>query len=374
MKYIYIFLLSTFLMSCGNKKTDSTSSVAVVENNTAELNDEQLKSINLKLGKIEPKVISAILKLNGKIDVPPQNMISISIPLGGFLKSTRLLPGMHIKKGEVLATLEDQQYIEIQQDYLTTKVKLNLAEQDFQRQKELNKNKANSDKVFQQASSEYQMLKIQLKALSEKLSLINVNAAPLNENNISRSINILSPISGYVTRVNANIGKYINTNDVLFELVNPNDLHLALIVFEKDLDKLKIGQQLVAYNNDHPEKKYPCEILLIGKDFAEDRSLIVHCHFENELVNLTPGMFMNAEVEITSANANAISADAVVNFEGKDYIFIARDQHRFDMTEVIVGNTEHGFTEIKGAEKLINKNIVIHGAYSLLMSLKNKEE
>ncbi len=145
-------------MSCGNKKTESTNTATVVESNTAQLNDEQIKSINLKLGKLESKGISSILKLNGKIDVPPQNMISISIPLGGFLKSTKLLPGMHIKKGEVLATLEDQQYIEIQQDYLTTKVKLNLADQDFQRQKELNKNKANSDKVLQQASSDYQML------------------------------------------------------------------------------------------------------------------------------------------------------------------------------------------------------------------------
>ncbi|MBD3748034.1 MAG: efflux RND transporter periplasmic adaptor subunit [Sphingobacteriales bacterium] len=377
MKYISILLLAVMLSACGNKnQTESVVTTAQTESTIATLSDQQIKNIGLETGKLEMKGISSILKLSGKIDVPPQNMISISIPLGGFLKNTNLLPGMHVQKGEVLATLEDQAYIILQQNYLTTKAKLKLAEQDFNRQKVLNKSQASSDKTFQQASTDYETLKIALKSLAEELKLINVNPNQLKEGNISSRIQVVSPISGYVTKVNANIGKYINTNEILFELVNPDDLHLALTVFEKDINQLKIGQQLTAYSNNNPQKKYDCKILLIGKDFAEDRSLLVHCHFENEKETkaLIPGMFMNAEVETETGNVPSIAENATVNYQGKDYVFVANDAHHFEMIEVQKGNTEKGFTAIKNAEALQNKEIVTHGAYDILMSLKNKEE
>jgi len=185
MKYIGIILLSAFLISCGNKDKKAETTETSSESNVAQLNQQQKKNIGLQVGKLTPQNVSSILKLSGQIDVPPQNMISISIPLGGFLKSTQLLPGMHIRKGQVLATLEDQQYILLQQNYLTTKVKLKQATQDYERQKALNKNLASSDKIFQQASADYEMLKIQLNSLAQELKLININANTLSDANIS---------------------------------------------------------------------------------------------------------------------------------------------------------------------------------------------
>ncbi|MBU2045706.1 MAG: efflux RND transporter periplasmic adaptor subunit, partial [Bacteroidetes bacterium] len=223
MRYIIIILLSSFLISCGNKDQKTDTSEATSESNVAQLTPQQKKNIGLQLGKLTPKNVSSILKLSGQIDVPPQNMISISIPLGGFLKSTQLLPGMHVRKGQFLATLEDQQYILLQQNYLTTKVKLKQAEADYKRQKALNANQASSDKIFQQASADYETLKIQLSSLAQELRLININANNLRGENITTSIHIISPIDGYVTKVNANIGKHVDTNEILFELVNPDD-------------------------------------------------------------------------------------------------------------------------------------------------------
>lgn len=376
MKYIGIILLSAFLISCGNKDKKKDVSEAVLKSNMTQLNQQQKKNIGLKLGKLTLKNVSSILKLSGQIDVPPQNMISISIPLGGFLRSTQLLPGMHVRKGQVLAILEDQQYILLQQNYLTTKVKLKQATQDYERQKALNKNLASSDKIFQQASADYETLKIQFNSLAQELKLININANKLSDLNISTKISIISPIDGYVTKVNANIGKHVDTNEILFELVNPDDLHLALTVFEKDAIQLKIGQELIAYSNDQPDKKYKCKILLVGKDFSTDRSLLVHCHFENEkeTLGLIPGMFMNAEVEIKSGNTPCIAQEAIVNYQGKDYVFVAKDTSHFEMTEVKVGSNENGFTAIINSDFLKDKNVVTHGAYDLLMSLKNTEE
>ncbi|MDP1744667.1 MAG: efflux RND transporter periplasmic adaptor subunit [Bacteroidota bacterium] len=375
-KYIILLVSSALLMSCGSEtKTENTVTVAP-EETTVQLTDAQLKNISLTTGKLEIKSISSILKVNGTIDVPPQNLVSISVPLGGFLKSTKLLPGMHILKGDVIAIVEDQQYIQLQQDYLTTAVNLKYTEADYNRQKDLNQSKATSDKAFQQAEADYTNQKITLKSLNEKLKLIGINPEKLNENTISRSISITSPIDGYVSKVNVNIGKYVNSTDVLFELVNPQDIHLGLTVFEKDLDKLFIGQKVFASTNNNPGKKYPCEIILIGKDLSDERSVEVHCHFEKYDKSLIPGMFMNAEVEVEPHNAFVIPNDGLVRFEGKEYVFTQLENKKYEMQEVDTKNTENGFTQISFADStdIRSKTFVTKGAYTLLMKMKNTEE
>jgi cobalt-zinc-cadmium efflux system membrane fusion protein len=291
-----------------------------------------------------------------------------------FLKYTKLLPGLHLTKGETIATMEDQQYIQLQQEYLTALSNSKFAELEYHRQKELNVSKASSNKAFEQADASFQNLKITVKSLSEKLKLIGINPDQLNEKNISRSIEIHSPIDGFVSHVNVNIGKYVNPSDVLFELVNPDDIHLNLTVYEKDLDKIFIGQKLMAYNNHKPEIKYPCDIILIGKDLSEERNVEVHCHFEKYDKTLIPGMFMNAEVEINSNNAKVLPDDAIVRFENVNYAFVSKNINTFEMVEVKLGNTENGLTEVTLDESLYNNNFVVKGAYNLLMQLKNKED
>lgn len=374
MKQIIALILAFVLVSCGNKTTESNEEKSTVVENTVSLTDAQINSAGIKTAVGEKKNISSVLKVNGKIEVPPQNIVSISVPLGGYLKSTHLLPGTKIKKGENIATFEDQQYIQIQQDYLTSVAKLNYIEKEFNRQKELNQSKASSDKVFQQTEADYRSQKIATKSLYEKLKLIGVNPESLDENTISRSIHVYAPIDGYVSKVNVNIGKYVNPADVIFELVNPTDIHLGLTIFEKDVNKLFIGQKLMAYTNNEPDKKHPAEIILISQDLSPERSVMVHCHFEDYDKTLLPGMYMNAEIDIKTNNAFVINEEAVVNFEGKSYVFTEESKGHYTFCEVTTGFTENNFIEIMNAEGLTNKPIVVKGAYSLLMSLKNKAE
>jgi cobalt-zinc-cadmium efflux system membrane fusion protein len=363
------------MFSCGTKtKNEATKNTLDVPEQMIKLNEQQIALAKIQIGELEQKTISSTIKVNGKIDVPPQNMVSVSMPLGGYLQSTKLLPGMHISKGEIIATMEDQQYIQLQQDYLTTKSKLNYTEAEYHRQKELNDSKASSDKVFQQTQMEFTAQKIALKALGEKLKLININPATLNENNISKSVHLYAPINGYVSKVDVNIGKYVNPSDILFELVNPTDIHLNLHIFEKDLDQLFIGQKLMAYSNNHPEQKHPCSIILISKDVNAERYAEVHCHFEQYDNTLLPGMYMNAAIELKNSASKALPESAIVSFEGKQFVFIQRDKNTFEMQVVEVGAHENGYIEIKNATQFEQQKIVINGAYTLLMSLKNKSE
>jgi cobalt-zinc-cadmium efflux system membrane fusion protein len=176
--------------------------------------------------------------------------------------------------------------------------------------------------------------------------------------------------------VNVNIGKYVSPTEVLFELVNPADIHLALKVFEKDLGKLFIGQKLTAFTNNQPDQKHACEILLIGKDLSIDGNTDVHCHFETYDKSLIPGTYMNAEIEVKNNKAFVLPSDAIVRFEAKHYVYKVKGNNQYEMTEVTIGESENGLTEIILPEKsdFSAARFVTKGAYSLLMMMKNKAE
>lgn len=367
----HIFFLLT-IISCGTKSEPKTNSES--NENEITLTDEQLASIGITYAQIENKIVSEHINLSGKIDVPPQNMVTISVPLGGYVKNTHLLPGMHVKKGESIAEIEGQQYIQLQQEYLTTKAKLVYLEKEFERQKTLNEAKAGSDKAFQQTEAEYKTMKIDFKALQEKLKLIGVNPETLNDMNLTKSIRITSPIDGYVSKVNVNIGKYVNSTDVLFELVNPDDIHLALHVFEKDIDKLSIGQKVWAFTNSNPAKRYPCDIILIGKDVSADKSIVVHCHFENYDHSLVPGLYMNAQIELSNTAMETLSDECIVQFDGKNYVVVSKSDQVYQLLEIEVGVKENGYTSITNTEQLKGLKIVKKGSYQLLMAMKKQSE
>ncbi|WP_316838626.1 efflux RND transporter periplasmic adaptor subunit [Pedobacter gandavensis] len=371
-KYLPVLLFPVLIYGCSSSAKEESNAPLIIEESIVQLSPEQVKQIDLKLQEVQPREISTVLKLSGQIEVPPQNLVSVSVPLGGYLKSTQMIPGTRVRKGQVLATIEDPQYIQLQQDYLSTKNKLGFALKEYNRQRELHTAKAGSDKVLQQAENEYRNFSIESKALAEKLRLIGLNPAKLTEDNISRTVGIYSPINGYVSKVNVNIGKYVLPSDVIFELVNPDNIHLNLTVFEKDLAKIKIGQQVMAFSNAKPDKKHLTKVVLVSHALNEERSTAVHCDFDQYDQKLVPGMYMNAVVQVNNDKVDALPEDAFVNFENKDYVFVSNGKDNFKMTEVKKGGTEQGFTAL--LSDLKGKNIVVKGAYSLLMKLKNTTE
>ena len=372
-KNIVILTLLVLFISC-KKETTETKTETVLKENEVVLTDAQLNNAEIETISLTEQSMATTLKINGKIDVPPQNLVSVSVPLGGYLAKTHLLPGMHVNKGEIIAVMQDQQYIQMQQDYLVSKAKLLYAEKEFARQSDLNQSQASSDKVTQLAQSELSSLKAITNGLAEKLRLIHINPNTISASKISQKINVYASISGYVSKVNVNLGKYISPSEVLFELINPTDIHLNIKVYEKDVAKLKIGQKIIAYTNANPEIKHQCEIILISKSIDPDGSSEVHCHFEDYDKTLLPGMYMNAEIELKTTNATVLPEESVVSFEGKDYVFIAIAKQKFRMQEVSLGEQKNNVIEIKNIESLQNQKIVSKGAYTLLMKMKNTEE
>lgn len=375
-KIFYIFILPV-LISC-NAKTEVQPKENAPKKNTGttvSLTDAQMKNAGIETGKPEMRSMQQVLKVNGLIDVPPQNMITVSFPSGGYFKSTQLLPGMRIKKGQVIAVMQDQSFIQMQEDYLMAQNKLSFTQKEYERQKLLNTTKATSDKVYEQTASDFQAEKIMVKALRQKLLLLGINPDMLNENTISRTVNIHSPINGYVSAVNVNIGKYVNPADVLFELINPNDLHLALTVFEKDLPYIHPGQKVKAWLTSDTSKTYNAEVMLVSKTLDSNRSAMLHCHFKGAMPKLIPGMFVNAEIQLTNNTAMTVPEDAVVRSGEKEYIFIEGKNKQFEMTPVRTAVVQNGWVAINaGNENFLNQVIITKNAYAALMKIKNTGE
>ncbi len=368
------------LAACGEKnaeamREDTASSADSSVGDVVKVNDAQARNAGIEVAQPQRKTIASALPVSGRIDVPPQNMVSVSMPLGGYIRSAGLLPGTPVRKGQVLATLEDPQYINLQQDFLNAKTRLLLTQREYNRQKTLHQSQATSDKLFQQAEAEYNSQQVLTQSLGERLRLIGINPERLVPSGISRSVNLYSPINGYVSKVLINPGKYVTPSDVLFELVNPADIHLALTVFEKDLGKLYIGQPVLAATNSEPDKRHRAKIILIGHDLSTDRSTQVHCHFEDYDPTLVPGTFMNATVELHSAEGLVVPEEAIVRFENKQYAFVEMGRNQYRMTEVEIGSVEDGFVELRGAfSQLSATRFVVKGAYALLMKMKNTDE
>lgn len=382
-----LFIISSFIVafaSCSNgKKSVEIKAAEVLPDDIVELREDQVKLANIETGVIELRSLSGTLKVNGIVAVAPQNFATVSAPLGGFVKSASLMPGNSVTKGQTLALIENQEFIDIQQSYLDSKNKLEYAEADYNRQTELYKNEVSSTKNLQQVTTEYRSLKTQVKALEQKLALIGINPANLNDDNITRSIALVSPISGYVKTVNVNIGKFVSPSDVMFEIVNSDNLFLELTLFEKDADKVSNGQKIRFFINNETEQ-HDAIIYQPGKSINVDKTYKVYATVSGICKNMIPGMYVNAMIEAKSSQVTAVLSEAIVSFDDKDYIFIFEKNKEeggipfteYRMIPVKKGVTDGSYTEINLPEGVDTKTVkvVIKGAYNLLSAKKNAGE
>jgi len=352
-----------------NKEGDSTS-LAVTQ--------EQMDVNNIVLGEATERILSGTIKVNGKLDVPPQNLVSISVPYGGLLKYTDLLQGMHVHKGATLATLENAEYIQLQQDYAESVHQLEFLRSEYQRQKELQADNINAGKTYQKAVSDYETMKVRSEALKQKLLLLGINPATVMKGNISRTVNIPAPINGYVTKVMVNRGKYVQANDVLFELVDPTHTHCELSVFEKNVPQLHVGDK-VTFRLANETKDREAEVHLIGKEIREDRTVQVHCHMTKEDPDLLPGSYITAAIHVQQVKGTALPADAVMQRNGQDFIYLLESQsneqntqgkpetvYHFRQVRIRTGMSSDGFTQVFLPENLpANARFAVKGAYIL---------
>ncbi|HMQ63851.1 MAG TPA: efflux RND transporter periplasmic adaptor subunit, partial [Flavilitoribacter sp.] len=250
--HLLIAVLVLILPACSEKKPETMPETDGAAATDAEdlitLSPAQFESSGMQTGQMADQVFSKAIKANGMIDVPPENQASVSAYFAGYVKDIRLLPGEKVAKGQLLFTLENPDYVGMQQDYLEAKGQLSYLKADYERQKTLAEDNVTSQKNFLKAESEYNVTMARFESLKKKLSLMNIDPGQVSEGNLRSTINIVAPISGYITGVNANKGMFLNPSDVAVTITHVDHVHLELNVFEKDIQLVKEGQ-LIRFNS-----------------------------------------------------------------------------------------------------------------------------
>ncbi len=415
--FLAAFATTLLLASCNSNKTETkeeeTEHHDEHENtNTSTLTTEQLKSIKIEFGSIEKKQLTATLKANGILKVPNQNKANATASLGGVIKSILVQTGNRVSKGQVIGTISNNTFITMQEEYLIVSSKTELAQLEFARQNELQQGSAGALKNLQTVDAELKTLKARKASLQKQLELIGINTTSLTSDNIKSVANITSPINGTVSNVMVNIGSYVNANNPIAEIVDNSQLHLDLYVYEKDLQKLKVGQTIHFTLTNNPGKEYDADVYAISNTFEQNtKAISVHAMVKGNKQGLIDGMSITALVSLENANVDAVPTNAIVNHEGQDFIFIVTDAHieeehhsetetaehkhdesghqhsekeepehkevriTFEKIPIRKGTTDIGYSEITLLKEIqANSKVVVNGAFFILAKMNNKGE
>lgn len=370
-KLIYIAMVSIMLFSCGKKSKD-TPEVESTNENEILVTKAQFESSGMQLGTTSEQEFEETVKTNGFLDLPPQNRASIRTFVGGYVKSTPLLIGDKVKKGQPLVTLENTEYIAIQQEYLEVTEQLSYLNSEYSRQKKLFEENITSQKNYLKAESEYKRALAMHNGLKSKLEMMNINTKNVENGNISSSITIYSPINGSVSKINAANGVFVSPSDEIMEIINPDHIHLELSVFEKDILKVKKDQNIYFKVPEASNETFEAEVHLVGASINEgNRTVKVHGHLKDETHSFVTGMFVEASIIVDSYKSLALPVEAVIEVDGSNYFLLLKnkteDAYIFEKKAIKIDKKTETYIELGAATNLKKEDkILVKGAFNLL--------
>jgi cobalt-zinc-cadmium efflux system membrane fusion protein len=376
-RLLYIFFLTASLtfLSCNEGEKSSDNAPETPETDQIFVSREQFQSNAMALG--EPKYMSfpEILPVSGMVDVPPENRATVSAISGGFVKNFGLLIGDRVRKGQRIVTLENPEFLQLQQQYLENQGEIPFLKSEYERQKTLLEEKISSEKLFLQAESKYRTSMARSLSLEQQLRLLNIDPKAVSDGKLSAQSSIYAPLDGYITRVNVQMGSYVSQASEIVEIINSNHLHLELTVFEKDVQRLQIGQRIVFSLPEVSEATYEANIHLIGTSLDENRTVKVHAHLKNESeTGFLVGMFVRANIEIELENQGetlALPETAVIDAAGTSHILVLESENEagytFRQVSVAAGQALDSYVPISGETELnVKSKVLIRGAFNLI--------
>ncbi|MDN3670697.1 efflux RND transporter periplasmic adaptor subunit [Echinicola jeungdonensis] len=384
-KYIGIVLI-TLAVSCQQKQNNQgretengkENRIADNQHHSVSLTQSQVEALGIEMGKIPRKNLVSTIEANGVLEVPPQNEAKVTAIIGANVKSIQVIEGDQVKKGQALAYIHHPDLIKLQTEYLHDWSQLKFLEKDLERKKKLFEAEVGSGQDFQKVESEYNAMESKVKGLASQLKLLGVNAQEIQKKGPVETMAISSPIAGYIKEVKIKTGQYVAPQDNMFEVVNIEHIHADLMVFEKDVFKVKKGQKVRFRVETAPGEDLMAEIYAVGKSFEQaPKAVHIHAEIENKKGLLIPGMYVKGRVLVGESQQMALPEEAVVREGEKYYVFSGEKkegQWLFSRHEILPGIRDNGWLEVN----LINpgdssQNFVMNKAYYLLAEMKKGE-
>lgn len=354
---IYIVLLSavmTWMFSaCGTEKDQSIEIQQEVDMNEIIISQAQFEKGQMAWDSLTDHTFSDFILTNGMVNIPAEGRFDVSSYFGGNIIQFDLLIGQKIQKGQVLFTIENPEFVQMQQDYLDAMSQLSYLKSDYERQKTLNAENISSQKNFAKAESDYKSTLAKTESLRKKLQLVNISTTQLDASKITSRAAIYAPISGYIESIKVNQGTYLNPSDIALTIINKDHLHIELNVFEQDAIALEMGQDVTFYLPDNKSREFKGKIFLIGQSINEKRMLNIHVHLDNEKEGdlLVPGMFIEAKIAVKSSKNTALPSTAMINSNDVNYVLVLakkeNDLYYLKKTKVEIGLQDDQMVEVK---------------------------
>jgi len=379
---IYIVLSFMLLAACSGERASNEITEAAIQNSTPEaitLTREQTRTIKLELGKLSRRSLASEIKVNGYLDVPPQNKAVVSPMITGYVRKVNFLVGDMVRKGQVMAELESMEFIDLQQKYMELKSRMVFLKEEFERQKLLKDQDAVSRKKYLMSEVDYKTAQTTLKGIHSKLDILGVDFNQLENGEIQPIIKLEAPINGSVKRLEMVIGGHVDPSEEIYEIVNSDHLHLELNVYENDINKVKKGQKVWFEISGIEKKTFHGEVYLVGQDLTEEkRSISVHVHINENEGPLNVGMYANASISVQENESYALPVTALVVENDKEYIFKKVSETDTDITferrQVETGIESNDLIEILKFDDITPEDeVVTNGAFYLLNAFTTGE-
>lgn len=322
---IVILFIFTILSSCGDKEKQSIESGAsqTISDERIQVTQEQFVQNNMSLGQIKESEFPIMVTASGMIDVPPENRAVVSATMGGYIKTTPLLIGDKVRKGQLLVTIENPEFVALQQEYMEVNGQLSYLKSEFDRQQTMVAENISSQKNFLKAESDYKTAVAKYNGLRKQLGMLNISTEQVEKGVISSVVSIYAPIDGSITEVNVTRGTFVSPSFSIMEIINNDHIHLELSVFEKDIMKVKKGQEVEFRIPEASTEIYKAEVHLVGTSIGENRTIKVHAHLENEEANnFLTGMFVEADIIIDSSTQMSVPTDAIGVIDDQSYVLL----------------------------------------------------
>ncbi|MFC2116703.1 efflux RND transporter periplasmic adaptor subunit [Bacteroidota bacterium] len=336
------------------------------------LSDEQVSMAGIVSGKLEQMTLSETLSCNGSVEIPPQSLVYVTLPQEGYVKSIHSYTGSSVKKGDLLAVMEHPGFLDLQQEYLVSGNNLALLKKDLDRQETLAREDAASDKILMAARTEYENTLVRHTALGEQLKMLGIDPAGIIASSLSSEVKVYSSINGHVRMNHANMGELMSAGSPIMELEDVSHLHVHLIIYEKDVNRVREGQE-VEFTTGVKDRKYRGKIITAGKSIDEEtRSVMVHVHISDPDAALLSGMYIKARIMLDQSTVYALPEEGIAESGGQNFVFI-RSGNSFLRIPVNTGIIQDGFVEIISPGNLLEKELVLAGAYYLNSALSAEE-
>jgi cobalt-zinc-cadmium efflux system membrane fusion protein len=370
MKNISIFLVSLAFVACGKKEIPAEITAENSENKTEiTITKQQFDTEKMEIGSLTEHPFLSVVTTNGMIDVPPENRASVSTFVSGYVTKIPLLIGDYVKKGQFVAQITNTEIVDIQQNYLEIASQNRFLKNEFERQKTLFNEQISSEKNYLKAESSYKSNLALYNGLRKKLEMLRINPTEVEKGTITATINLVAPIDGYITKVQVNTGSFVSSANEILEIVNTNQIHIELNIFEKDILNVKKDQKIQFKVPESSEKSFEAVVHLIGTTISENRNVKVHCDIIDDNQPFMTGMFVEAKIIYESSSEFGLPNSAIHIQENQTYVFVVKEQKNeetiFEKVLVELGKKDENYSQIINFKNFENKKILLKGGFML---------